>query len=64
MTRELKVEQTFAGKNVRNWRVSGCTVRESALYPGVYLCLTCLVATCEHVDAVRAFDRAGAEVTP
>lgn len=62
MTRELKVEQTYSGKNVRNWRVSGCTVRESALFPGVYSCLTCLVVDCEHADAVRAFDRAIAEV--
>ena len=59
----LRVEQTYEGKDVRNWRVTtspagsaAVTVRESALYPRVYCCLTCRVNECPHVAAVRAFD--------
>lgn len=58
------IQQTYEGKNVRQWRVSRpdgkemVTVRESAIAPGVYCCLSCICIDCEHVNAVRAIDGA------
>lgn len=61
---DLKVEKVYEGKNVRHWRVTRgkagqmVTVRESALSPMVYLCLTCISLECDHTVAVKDFDRA------
>lgn len=58
----MQIERVAQGKNVRHWRVSRgeageqVTVRESALYPHVYCCLTCRRIDCAHVEAVRELD--------
>lgn len=60
----LAVEKVWEGKNVTHWRVQrgkageNVTVRESALFPRVYCCLTCHSNDCLHVVAVREFDNA------
>jgi hypothetical protein len=60
----LAVEKVWVGRNVTHWRVSRgkageqVTVRESALFPRVYCCLTCISNECTHVISVREFDNA------
>ena len=67
--KDFLVELVFTGQNVRHWRVTRgkagamVTVRESALYPGVYACLTCRSVECEHATVVREIDHTPSCVT-